>query len=390
MIQRRQTAVMEARGRFQGVGLAITLLVCTRLPVLLIGAVAVTMVGTIPPPVWEGLWRVSPDELTNLLARWDTYWYYSIATQGYHWDPDVFARQNAAFFPLLPALMGAGAALTGLDPLLIGLLINLAAFTLAMVILYRLAVIDLGGQRARWALILLAVSPFALFFSAVYTESLFLLAMVGVVYAMRTRAWAWACLCGLAAGMLRPHGTLLVLPLAFMAWRPREPHVTARQRLGAWLAALSPAVGTAIFVSYLQMRFGDGLAFVHAQRAWGLQLLGQHSVVNPPIVSQVDQSVLWGCLTAVGIALCVVTIVASWDMVRRFEPAYWLLLAVIVIPAVLTHLFQSFGRYTVVAFPLFFWLADRLSPRWLRIVAIVFAASQGVLAALFFLWYVVF
>jgi hypothetical protein len=390
MIQQRQTAVTETRGRFQGVGLALTLLVGTRLPILLIGAVAVTIVGTIPPPVWEGLWRVSPDELTNLLARWDTYWYYSIATQGYHWDPDVFARQNVAFFPLLPTLMHAGAALTGLDPLLVGLLINLAAFTLAMVILYRLAMIDLGEQRARWALILLAAYPFALFFSAVYTEALFLLAMVGAVYALRTRAWTWACLCGLAAGLLRPHGTLLVLPLAFMAWRPREPHSTNQQRVGAWLAALSPAVGTAIFVSYLQLRFGDGLAFLHAQRAWGLQLIGQASVVNPSIASQVNQDVLWRCLTGVGLALCVVTIVACWDMTRRFEPAYGLLLAVIVIPAVLTHLLQSFGRYTAVAFPLFFWLAQRLPPRWLRIVAIVFAAGQGVLAALFFLWYVVF
>lgn len=381
---------MPARERLQGVGLALTLLVGTRLPVLLVGVVAVTAVGTIPPPVWEGLWRVSPDELVNLLARWDTYWYYSIATQGYHWNPDVFARQNAAFFPLLPALMRAGAALTGLDPLLVGLLINLAAFTLAMVILYRLAVLDLGAQRARWALILLAVYPFALFFSAVYTESLFLLAMVGAVYAMRTRAWAWACVFGLAAGLLRPHGTLLVLPLAFLACRPREPHSTNRQRVGAWLAALSPGVGTAIFVSYLQLRFGDGLAFLHAQRAWGLQLIGQASVVNPSIASQVNQDVLWRCLTGVGLALCALTVVACWDMVRRSELAYGLLLAVIVIPAVLTHLLQSFGRYTAVAFPLFFWLAQRLPPRWLRIVAIVFAAGQAVLAALFFLWYVVF
>jgi len=94
-----------------------------------------------------------------------------------------------------------------------------------------------------------------------------------------------------------------------------------------------------------------------------------------------------GCLCS---SLCVFTVVACWDMVRRSELAYGLLLAVIVIPAVLTHLLQSFGRYTAVAFPLFFWLAQRLPPRWLPIVAIVFAAGQAVLAALFFLWYVVF
>src|SRR5258707_10217231 len=44
----------------------------TRLPVLLIGALAVTLVGTVPPPAAEAIWRVSSHELTNMLARWDT------------------------------------------------------------------------------------------------------------------------------------------------------------------------------------------------------------------------------------------------------------------------------------------------------------------------------
>ncbi len=41
----------------------------TRLPVLLIGLLAVTFIGTDPPPVTEALWRVSPIEWANLLAR---------------------------------------------------------------------------------------------------------------------------------------------------------------------------------------------------------------------------------------------------------------------------------------------------------------------------------
>ena len=52
----------------------------TRLPILLLGAIAVTIVGTVPPPAAEAVWRVSSHELTNMLARWDTFFYYSIAT----------------------------------------------------------------------------------------------------------------------------------------------------------------------------------------------------------------------------------------------------------------------------------------------------------------------
>src|SRR5438552_10374615 len=47
-----------------------TALIGTRLPVLLLGALAVTLVGTVPAPTAEALWRVSPNELVNLQARW--------------------------------------------------------------------------------------------------------------------------------------------------------------------------------------------------------------------------------------------------------------------------------------------------------------------------------
>src|SRR5260370_40575138 len=82
-----------------------------RLPVLLIGVLVVTLVGTVPPPVAEALSRVSPDELTNALARWDTAFYHSIATAGYSWDPTMFRHENIVFFPLYPLLMRWGGTL---------------------------------------------------------------------------------------------------------------------------------------------------------------------------------------------------------------------------------------------------------------------------------------
>ena len=100
----------------------------TRLPLLIFGALAVTLVGTMPPPVSEALWRVSPHELTNMFARWDTFFYYSIATRGYNWNPALFTYQNVVFFPLYPLLMRWGGAIIGGYPMLAGLLISLAAF----------------------------------------------------------------------------------------------------------------------------------------------------------------------------------------------------------------------------------------------------------------------
>src|SRR5205085_7093683 len=168
--------------------------------VLLIGAVAVAVVGTVPPPVAEAVWRVSSNEVANLLARWDTFFYYTIATDGYSWNPDVFRHYNVVFFPLYPMVMRAGGAVLGGHPLLAGLAVSLAAFTAAMALLYRLARLELGDEYAWRVVLLMSTFPYALYFSAVYTESLFLLLSVGAFYAMRQGRLGWAAVCGLAAG----------------------------------------------------------------------------------------------------------------------------------------------------------------------------------------------
>ena len=192
-------------------------LIGTRLPILLLGAIAVTIVGTIPAPTAEALWRVSANELVNLQARWDTDFYHQIATVGYRWDPSAFLHQNVVFFPLYPLLMRWGGALLGGHPLLAGTVISLAAFAGAIALLYRMTVLELGEEKAWPVILLLSTYPFALFYSVVYTESLFLFLTVGAFYAMRRRHLLLAALAGLVAGLTRPNGLWLALPLLWMA-----------------------------------------------------------------------------------------------------------------------------------------------------------------------------
>src|SRR5256884_7114924 len=192
-------------------------LIGTRLPILLLGAIAVTVVGTIPAPTAEALWRVSSNELVNLQARWDTDFYHQIATVGYRWDPSVFLHQNVVFFPLYPLLMRWGGALLGGHPLLAGTVISLAAFAGAMSLLYRLAVPELGDEKAWPVVLLVSTYPFALFYSVVYTESLFLSLTVGAFYAMRRRHLLPAAQAGLAAGAPPPHGVWVGRPLFLVA-----------------------------------------------------------------------------------------------------------------------------------------------------------------------------
>ncbi len=352
----------------------------TRLPVLLAGVIAVTVVGTNPPPAAEALWRVSANEVANLLARWDTAFYYSIAADGYGWNPASFSHQNIVFFPLYPLMMRWGGALLGGQPLFAGMIVSLVAFAGAIVLLHRLAILELGEERAQSAVILLATFPYALFYSVVYTESLFLLLTVGAFYAMRRNRLSAVAACGVAAGLTRPNGFWLALPLACLA-------LAHRRRPMAFVVACTPLLGVALFSGYLFLRFGDALAWIHGQGAWGNLLAGQWPAPDPaplpgePAIKPTEVVVWIGNIAAFGVATA--AIVPVW---RRLGLAYAAWIAVAIFPPVAMHLFISLGRFTAVLFPVFFWMAWRIPRSRLPAVATAFAVGQLVLAVWFFLW----
>ena len=364
----------------------------TRLPVLALGAIAVALVGTVPPPAAEAVWRVSAREVANLLARWDTFFYYTIATDGYHWDPAAFRHYNVVFFPLYPLLMRAGGALAGGHHLLIGLVISLAAFAGALLLLYRLALLELGEDYAWRVILLISTFPYALYFSAVYTESLFLLLSVGAFYAMRRGRLGWVAATGFAAGLTRPNGFWLALPLACLALWPRDydrgasapPPVDVPLAL---LASALPVLGVLIFSSYLQLRFGDALAWVHGQAAWGVPLMLRRGAPDPgklpgeAAIKPIEVIVWIGNIAAFVAAVCAIRPVS-----KRFGPAYGIWIVVNIFPPVVAHLFISLGRFISVLFPFFFWLAMRIPRGRLARVAGAFAACQALFAIWFFLW----
>jgi len=354
----------------------------TRLAILLLGAIAVTIVGTVPAPTAEALWRVSSNELVNLQARWDTDFYHQIATGGYRWDPSAFLHQNVVFFPLYPLLMRWGGALLGGHPLLAGTVISLAAFAGAISLLYRLAALELGEENAWPVILLVSTYPYALFYSVVYTESLFLLLTVGAFYAMRRRYLVLAALAGLAAGLTRPNGFWLALPLLWMATREGRG-----RDVPAIIVALAPLAGVAIFSAYLYVRFSDALAWMHGQAAWGMPLLGRGPAPDPLRTAEDLRLKVSEVMVYAGdIAAFFLAAASIMPVARRVGVAYGIWIAVNIFPPVAAHLFISLGRFTSVLFPLFFWLALVVPRQRVARLAGAFAVCQAILAVCFFLW----
>ncbi|HJR60600.1 MAG TPA: mannosyltransferase family protein, partial [Vicinamibacterales bacterium] len=190
--------------------------ITSRLVVLMIGFLAVATIGFETPPVWRAL----DNDFLDLYGRWDSGWYYFIARNGYSGHFNPARASEIAFFPGLPLLMRGVGILAHVNFWIAGILVVVVTFLWGLTYVYRLALQDLPPDQARASLMFLAFYPFAVCYSAVLTESLFLLAAAAAFYHFR-RSELWkAGVFGLVAGLLRPNGCLLSVPLALLALIP--------------------------------------------------------------------------------------------------------------------------------------------------------------------------
>ena len=136
-----------------------------------------------------------------------------------------------------------------------GVAISLIAFFLAMHTFARWGNGNFDPNTESAGVALLAAYPFSFFYSAAYTESLFLLAAVAACFHVeRDELWkagAW----GLIAGLSRPNGCLLSIVLALLMVSGQRS--TSWRRL-SWRAladraaiAATPGIGMLVFSTYI-------------------------------------------------------------------------------------------------------------------------------------------
>ena len=371
----------------------------SRFGVLAIGFFAVLLIGN---PEMRGAPRISSGALANLPARWDAFWYLDIAVNGYRWVDNPLEMQNVAFFPAFPWTMRAGGLLLGAYSPGIrppdahrrmmwgGWLVALVTFWAALVCVYRWAETRAGPHAATTTVTLLAAYPFAVFFSAPYSEPLYLLSVAAACLHVERGAWGRGAAWGFLAALVRPTGVLLIVPLAWIAlerqrWRP--PPVRAAMAMGLALAA--PAAALLLHSLTIYQLTGRLFAWSDVQAAWGrnyqlttwlgtdLARMAEHGVLEYVEASPVV--VLNGGAAFMALLLL-------WTVARRAGVAYALFVIVNLAPAIASGGLMSVGRFTSTLFPLFFALATLVPERHVTTVIVAFSLLQGLLATLFFTW----
>lgn len=322
----------------------------SRLLIVLFAALGYFLLTSIHEGIYTPLAEGTPRYL-SIWYQWDANWYMSIIADGYRWIPGD--QSNVAFFPLYPVVVRGAGWLLGGDYLMGGLIISSAFMFGGMLFLYRLVRDEYGDDVADRAVWLLAIFPVSVFFTTLYTESLFLMTSIAAFYYARRSRWALAGAWGMLAALTRVTGMLLLLPLAWEYLSQKDFSLRKIKPSVLWLA-LVPA-GLFIYMGYLYGDFSEPLAFAKTQAAgWGHEFKLPWGSFGHDISFLMDQSELWVIYELAATALLIGLIVAG---IRKLPGSYTVYMVMSLMLPLTGGTTKSMSRYLLVVFPLFILMA---------------------------------
>jgi hypothetical protein len=266
----------------------------------------------------------------STLLQHDSYWFMNIVDRGYQTivppiNQKMMEVSNVAFFPAYPALAAVlrrGLNIDTGNALLIVAQLAAWGFWSYFFLLCRRWRISPGLQVC--GALLIVAHPTAFFLIAGYSESLFLMALLGFIYwssAQGRAAKSWAALHGIVMSATRIVGIVcaafpVVYSVCAKGWKGlREPRTWMRQYGAAVALMIAATLGALGFFLYCQVRWGRWDMYMLTQAAgWGIvpDYLAVFrpssyrwlipSLNNPIEASQMSMTL--GALLFVGIALC--------------------------------------------------------------------------------------
>ncbi len=196
----------------------------------------------------------------DAFARWDGVWYQQIATSGYEFVNDG-RLHSVPFFPLYPSITWAVMKL-GLPFGFAGTLVNNLAFLGVLIIVYDWVNERHGIKAARWTVAAASWCPLSLYGTVTYTEGLFLLLSTLSLRAFDRNKYLEAAFWGALTTATRLTGITLIPTYLFLAWRQKRG-------IKVYITAGVTSIGFLLYSAYCAVKFGDPLAFLTAQAAFG-------------------------------------------------------------------------------------------------------------------------
>ena len=283
--------------------------------------------------------------LLGVWERFDTLWYLHIAQHGYDQPMAVI------FYPLYPSMIRVVGVI--MPSTLASLVISTAAAFFCFWGLLRLAQMDGEAPGQMETLLWLAVWPSSFVLFAGYAESLTLGLIVWAVIFARQQRWEFATFCGFLAGLSRPSGVLVAIPLFVLAWRSR--------RLRSLIVILSP-IGLLSYWGWL--RWSGRFSVVEAYRIY------QGATFAPPWASlaEIFRLVVGHGDALLGVKFVLVALAFGFSL-RRVVPLEDKFFALAVTLQMLMYTGRPLlggPRYVLPMYPAFLAISGYAAQRWRR------------------------
>lgn len=283
-------------------------------------------------------------------GNFDGVHYLNIAREGY------FAEFSQAFFPVFPLLIRY-LNIFFQNHLATGLFLSHVSFVFFIYYLYKLILLDHDKYVAKKAILALILFPTSFYFVSLYTESFFMLLVVGSFYAFRTKRQTLGIILAAIASSTRIVGIFLLPALLY------EKYISLPKNQNKNFVHYLPfafiGLGLFSYMAHLYINYGDALYFLHAQPSFGA---GRSDKLI--LLYQVIYRYIKMLFTVYPLSLVFLTVVQEFVSsifflflllkgVLKGRFSYYIFSFLAFITPTLTGTFSSMPRYVLVLFPAF-------------------------------------
>lgn len=330
-------------------------------------------------------------------GNFDGVHYLRIAQNGYS------AQFSQAFFPLFPLVIRTFNFIpkklpldaTGIvDPsfFFTGMILSNVVFFFALILFYKLTRIDFSKKIAYGSLILLVTFPTSFYFGSIYTESLFLLFVVGAFYFIRKGNFLVAGILSAVASATRIFGLLLIPVLLieiYIKIKNGEIKLDSTETIKATIGVLLAPFGTLFYMLYLRLNFDNPLYFLTSQPSFGAERTSSNLIFLPQViyrylkifitVPRISQPFFNAFLE---FTFTITTLVCLFFFIRKMRLSYFIFtLGCLVLPT-LTGTLSSMPRYSLMAFLLLPFIMQMVN-RYYKLLVCFFITIGIILTGLF-------
>ncbi len=299
-------------------------------------------------------YQMNTKSMINPWTQWDGEAYLTIAEKWYVTLADGRSLHN--FLPLYPLFIRGFGFIVG-DLAIAAFILSAVFAFIASCFLFKLAELELGEGVAKKTVILLLFFPTAFFFSAVYTESLFLSLAVASFYYARRGNWLVSGILAAALPFVRIVGLFFWFVLiAEYLLQNKSP---VNKNAFGLVAALS---GVALFFVFSILNTGSVFGYANQQNLWTRSISSPHvALINAFVL--LSMGPILAAYSLWNLAVLAFFVLTFYHAARYMRKSYSVYMFFVMALPFFSSTLEGLSRFILLCFPSFMILAKFLDKK---------------------------